>query len=556
MRFSKGLSLILAVVIGVWPVMVSGAELSGTELSERGSAETETARISLVEEAESARTSLVEEAEPAGAEPVEDELTESEFTEDTDRAGAYHIHKAAWEKTLEDVTSVLGDTVKLSVKISDTVSPSTVSDPDAYIPADGEYLSQAETGEYGYSWTVKDEGGQTVLSLDTVKDKVTETVEFTPAKAGKYSVLVVAAPVSVYQKGFELSSTATLTVTEKEPVKVSKITLKPSLIVGKKGGKYTIKAIIRPKNAANKGIRWTSSNEKIAKVDANGKVKITGKKGKATITATATDGSNVSAKCSVRVGVPVKKIRIDAPQTTVKVGSEIELRAFVTPHNATKRSVAWKSSDESIATVSKKGVVKGIKPGKVKITATAKDGSGVKKSVEIKVEKKKIKVKKITLNKTGKTLKPGDTFTFEVKVSPKNATNSKVVWTSGDPKIAKVNKKGMVTALRGGTVRITATAKDGSKVSASALVRVASMKLETKKLELKPDRTKFVRVKSEFDRVVSFAVKGDSVYVVYDAGKERLKIKGLKVGTSVITVMSNTGIRRKLEVTVKDPSKK
>lgn len=81
-----------------------------------------------------------------------------------------------------------------------------------------------------------------------------------------------------------------------------------------------------------------------------------------------------------------KKVTISGKQTVV-VGKKITLKASVSPSKASQ-NVTWKSSNSSIATVSSKGVVKGIKEGNVTITATSKANKKIKASYEVTVKKK------------------------------------------------------------------------------------------------------------------------------------------------------------------------
>ncbi len=138
----------------------------------------------------------------------------------------------------------------------------------------------------------------------------------------------------------------------------------------------TLKASVAPGNATNRALVWTSSNPRVVTVDQKGKVKAVGL-GRAFITATATDGSNKKVSCKVTVLQPVTKITL--PKTAaVKVGKKVQVKATVTPANASNKKLIWKSSNPKIATVDSKGVVKGIRKGKVYIYAMASDGSNIK----------------------------------------------------------------------------------------------------------------------------------------------------------------------------------
>ena len=157
------------------------------------------------------------------------------------------------------------------------------------------------------------------------------------------------------------------------------------------GKKVTLKAAVYPNTATNKRIIWTSSNPKVATVNANGVVTVKKKTGgkKVTITATVTDGSRVSAswKITSMKGI-VKKVKITGTKT-VKAGKSLKLKANVTATKKANKKLQWTSSNTKYATVNAKGVVKTKKTAKgktIKITAMATDGSNKKATFKVKVK--------------------------------------------------------------------------------------------------------------------------------------------------------------------------
>ncbi len=148
------------------------------------------------------------------------------------------------------------------------------------------------------------------------------------------------------------------------------------------GKTVRLKASVTPKNAVYKSLKWSTSNKEIAKVNAKGTVKGI-RKGTAIIKATAKDGSKKYAKCKITVRQPVTKITLNKSKASVVKGRTIKLKATCSPSNANNKSVKWSTSNKKIATVSAKGIVKGIKRGTAIIKATAKDGS--KKYAKCKV---------------------------------------------------------------------------------------------------------------------------------------------------------------------------
>ena len=150
------------------------------------------------------------------------------------------------------------------------------------------------------------------------------------------------------------------------------------------GTTITVKAVIKPKNATNKKIEWSSSDKSVATV-TKGKIKGVGE-GTAVITAKATDDSDVSASIDVNVVKPVKKLTIDSGKTiALPVGLTQTLSAVIVPEDATVKDVVWSSSNDKVASVDENGVVTAVAKGKAKITADAADGSKAKAVVTVNV---------------------------------------------------------------------------------------------------------------------------------------------------------------------------
>ena len=167
--------------------------------------------------------------------------------------------------------------------------------------------------------------------------------------------------------------------------------------------------------------------------------------------------------------VAVEKITLDKTAATVAVKQAIGLKATISPKNATNKKIVWSSSDESIATVSN-GKVVGVSEGTATITAATEDEKGASATAEITVI---IPVKKITLSETKQfPLALWVPWRIAATIEPFNATVFDLEWTSSDESIAKVGQDGVVIGQAPGTARITASAKDGSKVKASVSVKV------------------------------------------------------------------------------------
>lgn len=187
---------------------------------------------------------------------------------------------------------------------------------------------------------------------------------------------------------------AGLTVKTNKPSvqKVTKITISGISKKVAAGKKIQLTASVAPSDASNKAITWTSSNKKYAAVDSKGKVTVkkAGAGKSVTITAAAADGSGVKATYKIQIKKhAVKSIKLKANKT-VKAGRSLKVKATVkTTGKKANKTLKWTSSNTKYATVSAKGVVKAKKAGKnhkVRITASATDGSGKKKTVTIKIK--------------------------------------------------------------------------------------------------------------------------------------------------------------------------
>ncbi len=152
----------------------------------------------------------------------------------------------------------------------------------------------------------------------------------------------------------------------------------------------------------------------------------------------------------------------------VAKGKKIQLKAKVTPKDA-DQEVIWTSSNKKIASVSKTGVVKGLKAGDVKITATLKSDSTVSRSFVVTVARKP--VSKITIDSAPEKLKVGETVFLYFAIEPYEASYE-VKWQSSDKKIATINQYGELKAISPGVVKITVTAMDGSGKKATVKIRI------------------------------------------------------------------------------------
>lgn len=243
---------------------------------------------------------------------------------------------------------------------------------------------------------------------------------------------------------------------------VSSVTIQP-------GGTYQLTAIVTP-SGTNAKLHWSSDNTGVVTVNQNGVV--TGKSaGTATITCKAADGSGLSASCVVTVAKMITDITLSASSITIYTGASQTVTATITPSDATTKDLSWSSSNASVATVNN-GVISGKSAGTAVVTCIAKDGS--KKSAKCTVTVKQ-GVTAITLNKTNATVGVGNTIQLTATVSPDNASNKSVTWTSANSSVASVNSTGQVKGVGTGTTIITCQSNDGTGVKAQCTVTVSAV---------------------------------------------------------------------------------
>lgn len=185
----------------------------------------------------------------------------------------------------------------------------------------------------------------------------------------------------------------------------------------------------------------------------------------------------ITAPESAAAKVNVKKVTAEAPSgktAYVAKGKKVTITTTVkvTPNKKANKKVTYKTANKKIATVSSKGVIKGVKAGKTKITIISKKNK--KKKTTMKVVVKKAAVKNVKLNETSFNLSPGAKKTLKATVSPAKNVSNKIVWTSSNKKVATVTSKGVVKGIKDGKAIITAKAADGSNKKAKATVTVGS----------------------------------------------------------------------------------
>ena len=244
---------------------------------------------------------------------------------------------------------------------------------------------------------------------------------------------------------------------------IYEVTLNKESVTLKATESFQLEATVSPASTTDKTIRWSSTNEEVANVDANGKVTALSV-GNATITATC---GEVSAQCAVQVvPTPAAQVTLNKESVTLKATESFQLEATVSPVSTTDKTILWSSTNEEVAKVDANGKVTALSVGQATITATCGEVSA-----QCMVQVEPVLPTDIDLEPEQLELNLYETFQLVATVSPANVTDASVMWSSSRPDVVQVDDQGLVTALSVGQATITATDMEGH--SATCEVKVS-----------------------------------------------------------------------------------
>ncbi len=187
----------------------------------------------------------------------------------------------------------------------------------------------------------------------------------------------------------------------------------------------------------------------------------------------------------VEESVKAATISIVKPEISaliLKKGNRYQLRTKLLPKETKNKTVKYRSSRPSVVSGSSRGILTAKKAGTARVTAKATNGSKKTAGIQVTVLNKLKKVSKVTLDSKRLTLYVdgvGGAAKHRIRAQtyPKKASDKKVVFQSSDRSVAVVDRKGVVTAKKAGTTKVTAHAADGWGKKASCTVRVKQNKV-------------------------------------------------------------------------------
>ena len=304
---------------------------------------------------------------------------------------------------------------------------------------------------------------------------------------------------------------------------------------------------VYPESASNKQIYWESDNTNVANVDSLGNVTFVGF-GTAEVYAISSDGTRKKSCLFIVTDKRVHDISIYADNTILEIGSTTNIWARVFPGTAENQEYTLSSSNPNIVSVNSAGIATALASGEATIIATAKDGSigyNCSASLTIKVVKSVTNVR-LSPEEESLTLATNE-FRLRTIITPIDASNKNVTFTTTDPLIATVSNDGLVKFLKAGEVVITVITQDGNFSDSINLKYTGgypnSLIINNSKIETNvTNGPEYRQIEYSFFpenpplQIITFSSNNESVATVDDNGQ--IKIFG--GGEAVITVKVQT----------------
>ncbi len=295
-----------------------------------------------------------------------------------------------------------------------------------------------------------------------------------------------------------------------------------------------------PANSYDKSVIWSSSDDSIASVDAEGNV--TGyAPGTVTITAESADGGKTDT-ADITIVQYVTELHFSEAETDLALNFSKDLDIEYVPENAVNKTVMWTSSDESIVSVDQNGHITATGLGSAVITARTSEHSV---ETTILVTTRIVDVEAVHIISSADTVKHGESITMQAVIEPSDATYQSVRWLSSDEAIAAVDENGVVTGIGEGTVTISAVSEHsgivGEKTIEVLFTHLESIQFSEEQLTLYIDETKQLSVIYEpvyaTQKRVSYYSADPEIAEVTEEGQ----IVPVNCGTTTVTAVAEDG---------------
>ena len=412
-----------------------------------------------------------------------------------------------------------------------------------------------------------DTSEETYITWTSSNEKI---ASITASEDDKYSAIINAGPqtgtaiITAYQISADgVIKSATCSVLVKEPV--SGIEMTPNNVEITIGEEYQLTLIFNNETGTipdNLQVKWVSSDESIATVTqstmVNGLVKAH-KGGDAVISAITVDGIIVAA-CKVHVRVPAEKIELtkDSVECTMSLKT-YQLSYTIFPDiDGVNKAVTWESSNPAVATVDQNGLVTFISPGKATIICQTVDtgwnGQNLIDTCEFYIQQP---VTSVTLDYNELTLKINDTFRLTALVAPDDASNKELIWTSSDPKVAKVDETGNITAIGSGSATIICQSADSGVFdycNVSVYQPVTSVTLNTHEMTVRKGTIFWLNAvagpEDAWNKTITWSSSDETIATVDQTGMVTAIAPG---ECTIVATSADTGVVDRCVVVVTEP---
>ncbi len=323
-------------------------------------------------------------------------------------------------------------------------------------------------------------------------------------------------------------------------IPVEKITVwgpEEPIALGKEGESATaaLGYSVEPEEAYYQGVIWSSPDEEIATVDEDGTVHGM-KPGRVVITATSMEEPSSrrmpkNATYEIIIIQKVTDIIPEAEEIFLFTGETFHIAATAEPENANNSRLTYESDNPEIAGIDETGTITAKAPGECNIILEAADGYGASTACHVTVSKQ---VQSIALSEGRIRIPVGKTFTIETNVSPEDATNKELVWTSSNVFVARV-ANGTVEAVGQGDCEITCSTTDGSGISASVPVRVPTFSVKQEEYVITEKDGIEITIQKA-NRGIAVQARGESEYFTAKWKAGKLAIKPVAAGEGTVTI--------------------
>lgn len=315
------------------------------------------------------------------------------------------------------------------------------------------------------------------------------------------------------------------------------------------GETLKLSVTITPTDATADVITWTSSDPTIATVSDTGVVTAL-KPGEVTITVTV--GGKSSSFTLTIYDPKAGFITLDITEKSLLVGDELTLTPTVSPETLRDKTITWTTSNDKVASVSDKGIVKALAPGECTITAALSNGETATAKVTV--------TNSFSISPTSIDLFPGEEKTITVTDSKERS----LTWESSDPAIATVDGKGKVKAVAPGKATITVATDSGEKLSCEVTVKTPPLTIAKATIEMNVGDATILKTTGGSGEPLEWVSSDPAVATVSATGKVTGKAAGKatitatdkKIGQSVtceVTILADRAVRT-IEVTPREMS--